>query len=388
MRVVSLFSGIGGFELGLRPFGAEPVLFCESEPNARTVLSAHWPNVEIHPDIRTLSNLPSCEIVTAGFPCQDLSQAGPKTGIAGERSGLVNHLFRLLKASSPRPEWVIIENVSYMLGLDRGAGMRHLIEALEELDYAWAYRVVELRSFGLPHRRARIVLVASQSHNPEYFVSATNYAPVEDPKPSIVDERNSYGFYWTEGKIGLGWVENGIPPIKGGSGLGIPSPPAVWIPETGDFGKPSIGDAEKLQGFPKGWTEAVEGLPGKRRGARWRLVGNAASVPITNWIGAQILGGEEAVSVRREPLVVKNRWPIAACGKSGDHYMLPLSTRPSGATMRVIRNFLSDPLEPLSYRAAAGFRKRALSTPKLVYSERFLDSLQRYCELQQEEAAF
>jgi DNA (cytosine-5)-methyltransferase 1 len=74
-----------------------------------------------------------------------------------------------------------------------------------------------------------------------------------------------------------------VPTLKGGSGLGIPSPPAIWMPD-GHFVLPDIRDAERLQGFPAGWTEAA--LTGhSKEGARWKLVGNAVSVPVSRWLG-------------------------------------------------------------------------------------------------------
>lgn len=165
-RIVSLFSGIGGLEFGFNKLGRPPLLFCENDPAAQAVLASHFPDVPISNDVSKLKRLPACDFLLAGFPCQDLSQAGGKAGIGGARSGLVEHLFRLISTARPKPKWLVIENVPYMLTLKSGAAMRHLVSELEHLGYMWAYRVVDSRSFGSPQRRPRVLMVASQTEDP------------------------------------------------------------------------------------------------------------------------------------------------------------------------------------------------------------------------------
>jgi len=112
-----------------------------------------------------------------------------------------------------------------MLQLDRGRAMRHLTDALEELGYRWAYRVVDARAFGLPQRRLRVVLLASRTEDPREVLFADDVAP---DLPELDDaELYDCGFYWTEGVRGLGWVVDAVPTLKGGSAVGIVSPPAV-----------------------------------------------------------------------------------------------------------------------------------------------------------------
>ena len=96
--MVSLFAGIGGFELGFQRVGIETVLACEIDPVAQSVLSANFPNTKIISDVCELKSLPiGTDVLCAGFPCQDISTIGIKTGLAGERSSLVTEVFRLLK---------------------------------------------------------------------------------------------------------------------------------------------------------------------------------------------------------------------------------------------------------------------------------------------------
>src|SRR5258708_37586864 len=123
MKTVGLFAGIGGFELGLAKAGHEVACFCEIDPAARAVLRKRFDGVETKDDIRLMSRLPrGTELVVAGFPCQDLSQAGKARGIRGEKSTIVSHVFRLLKNN--RVQWVLLENVPFMLQLHRGAPLR------------------------------------------------------------------------------------------------------------------------------------------------------------------------------------------------------------------------------------------------------------------------
>src|SRR5690606_21843258 len=225
-RMVGLFAGIGGLELGLAEHGWQTELLCEIDPGAQGVLSARFPEIPLQADITRLRSIPAgTELVAAGFPCQDLSQAGRTAGITGDRSGLVDEVFRLVRRKRG-PRWLLIENVPFMLQLGRGAAMRHITAALEELGYTWAYRVVDARAFGLPQRRNRVLMLASRTEDPRGVLFG------EDAGARTVGDASSdpCGFYWTEGVRGLGWAVNAVPTLKGGSGLGIASPPAVRLP--------------------------------------------------------------------------------------------------------------------------------------------------------------
>lgn len=394
-KVAGLFAGIGGLELGLKSAGFKAEVLCEIDDRAVNVLQAQFPGVDLLRDVRTIRALPEVEVVAAGFPCQDLSQAGGKEGIVGERSGLVAHLLSLLhKARKSPPRWVVVENVSYMLSLDKGQAMSYLTRSLEDLGYRWAYRVADARAFGVPQRRLRVLLVASLTENPCDVLFADNF---DDPAVIIADRVQSplvadrvgpsrvetgpdkaYGFYWTEGRIGIGWASDAVPPIKGGSGLGIPSPPAVWRTETNEFGVPSIEDGERLQGFPAGWTEPA--TSGSRAlGPRWKLVGNAVCVPAASWL-AHRLAKPGTYRPTNEREHTNGRWPLAAHGGDGRAWAVPLSVWPRRGDGPVLSQFLQDPLKPLSHKAAAGFLDRARRTPKIRYSPVFLEAVSSYLE--------
>lgn len=379
MRVAGLFAGIGGIELGLSRAGHESVLNCEIDAGAQRVLEHRFPDAELATDVTALDSLPDVDLVAAGFPCQDLSQAGGKSGIDGAKSGVVEHLFRLLEAATPRPSWVLIENVSYMLRLDRGRAMSYLVDRLEACGYSWAYRVVDARAFGVPQRRQRVILLAGRDEDPANVLlrpDAGDPGPIDAVGP--VEEGSSYGFYWTEGRRGLGWARDAIPTLKGGSRVGIPSPPAIWTPASGAFGTPSLEDAERLQGFPAGWTEPADEVFTRPRRFRWSLVGNAVCVPVAEWIGRRLTVGANGRRLEEADLAASDRWPLAARGgPGGGRRAVAASVRPAKRRFVPIMDFLTDPLTPLSQRAAAGFLARAREG-KLRFGDGFLDDLERH----------
>ncbi|NDK38814.1 DNA (cytosine-5-)-methyltransferase [Pseudoxanthomonas gei] len=376
---MGLFSGIGGFELAFSRRGVECVGLCDIDPVAQEVLRFRFPNVPISGDIQKLKGLQGAEILTAGFPCQDLSQAGEKVGIRGARSGLVDEIFRLIAAEKRKPKWVILENVSYMLKLKQGRAMEHVIKQAEALGYNWAYRVLDARSFGLPQRRERVVILLSLEEDPSQVLFPTGYViPNVDDAVGFVDEKSSYGFYWTEGKRGLGWVKDAVPTIKGGSALGIPSPPAIWVPSTGQFGTPSILDAERMFGFPAGWTEpAIK--QSSRAGARWKLVGNTICVPMVDWVAEQI-EAPKGLGAPVHRIAKTARLPKAAYGLSGQRYSVDVSTWAIQAPAPRLAAFLQDPLKPLSLRAASGFYQRAQESTAIRFADGFLPSMAAYIE--------
>jgi DNA (cytosine-5)-methyltransferase 1 len=263
-----------------------------------------------------------------------------------------------------------------MLSLDSGSAMSHLVEELEGLGYMWAYRIVDARAFGTPQRRPRVLLVASRKGDPRSILFNGNESPGDiDGKPSDIDEASSYGFYWTEGSRGVGWAKEGVPPIKGGSTIGIASPPAIWIPKKNFFGTITIQDGERLQGFAPNWTAVVENTDGLRKSARWRLIGNAVNTGMSEWLAASFRTPSEYTG---ENILIKDhtKWPKAAWGRKGKAYAVELSKWPVLPQQIKLKQYLHNPLKPLSERATVGFLSRARSCTNIVYAERFLSSLE------------
>lgn len=330
MKVAGLFAGIGGIELGFERNGDFTTeLLCESWTPARQVLADRFGRdiKSIAPDVTKLRSLPAVDVVTAGFPCTDLSQAGRTAGIQGSASGLVAHVFRLLRGAQRKkqsPTWLAIENVPNMLSLNQGHAMRYLVDELEQLGFRWAYRVVDSRFTGVPQRRRRVLLVASRDEDPRGVL----FADDAGERPAGDYASDAFSFYWTEGRGGLGWAQDATPTLKGGSTIGIPSQPAVWIPAAEPGRRlvmPEIGDAEELQGFPRGWTEAAQGP--NRNGPRWKLVGNAVTVGVARWLGSRLTSPGDWTD-DGELWDGPRSWPTAAWGGDGKVWKMHISEYP------------------------------------------------------------
>lgn len=349
MRIAALFTGIGGLERGLGEAGHRAVAFSEPWGPAAAVLAARFVETPNLGDVRAIASLPAHDLMTAGFPCQDLSQAGRTKGIGGAKSGLVDHVFRLMDAAPPAH--VLLENVSFMLRLDGGSAMARLVEAFEARGYRWAYRTVDTLAF-LPQRRQRVFMLASRVLDPADVLFADEAAP--EPAATGIDT-HAHGFYWTEGVRGLGWGPECVPTLKNGSTVGIPSPPAILMPD-GAIVTPDIRDAERLQGFPADWTQPAEGAGFAR--FRWALVGNAVSVPVAAWIGRRLDEPGRHDATRDRPLVVGTRWPPSARFDGTAQSAVTISAHPVALPRPSLQAFLEHPGKPLSIRATAGFLSR------------------------------
>lgn len=373
LPTVGLFAGIGGIELGMQRAGHETLLLCENDPGARAVLWAHFPKADQREDVCELRSLPKeTQLLTAGFPCQDLSQAGNTVGITGLRSGLVGEVFRLLRRK--RVPWVLLENVPFMLSLGRGKALEVIVRELENLGYNWAYRVVNAQAFGLPQRRQRVFLLASQDHDPrDVLFTEDAGVPNFEHDPAKV----ACGFYWTEGVRGLGWAVDCVPTLKGGSTIGIPSPPAIRMPG-GRIIKPDIRDAERLQGFRVDWTKPAE--QAIRKSFRWRLVGNAVSVRAASWIGQSLANPGSYDGSWDSPLPPGGTWPKAAWSLGKGRFTAQISPWPRHPKNPTpLAEFLRYEGDPLSLRASTGFRSRT-RTSSLRFPAGFLDAIDAHID--------
>lgn len=209
-KVLSLFAGIGGFDLGLeRTGGFETVAFCEIDPFCQKVLSKHWPGVRCYDDVRTLTAEQlvadgiAVDVICGGFPCQDLSRAGSQAGLSGERSGLWVEYFRLVREIKPR--FIIVENVTELLG--RGLGI--VLRDLASIGYDAEWHRIPASSVGAPHPRERLWILAYRDE----ILSPCNY--------SIALGQQLAGRWETFGKFGaparwdaepnVGRVADGVP---------------------------------------------------------------------------------------------------------------------------------------------------------------------------------
>lgn len=164
LRVLDLCSGIGGFSIGLeRTGGFETVAFCEIEDFPRSILLANWPGVKIYNDVRQLTAETLCrdglgiDVITAGFPCQDISLAGRMAGADGEKSGLWREIIRLV--ASLRPRIVILENSPVL----RSKGLEVVLSELCAIGYDAEWHCIPANAVDAPHRRDRLWIISYPS---------------------------------------------------------------------------------------------------------------------------------------------------------------------------------------------------------------------------------
>ena len=173
-KVIDLFSGIGGFSLGLEETGHfETVAFCEIEKYPQKILKKHWPDIPIYEDVKNvtaerlrtdgvISNGDRI-VVTGGFPCQDISVAGHQKGITAERSGLWSELHRLI--GELRPDYAIVENVSALLSGGNGRWFGRVLGDLAEIGFDAKWYSIQASDMGAPHKRNRVWILAYPNDN-------------------------------------------------------------------------------------------------------------------------------------------------------------------------------------------------------------------------------
>ena len=270
MKVVSLFSGIGGFDLGLERAGMEIVAQVEIDKFCNRILQTRWPNVPRIQDIRdaNASNLPRCDLLCGGFPCQDLSVTGKRAGLSGERSGLFWEFIRL--ARELRPAWLVLENVPGLLSSNGGRDMGAVIGGLEDAGYSCAWRVLDSQWFGVAQRRRRVFIVG---HCDARCAGAVLFEP-EGGAGAFANQRE-------EGETVAG-------------PLTLCAPGARMHCDASDndhlviCASPDPAGVRDFAGLPKGLD-----------GPRYRALGNAVTVPVIEWLGRRILMVEQFDSVAR-----------------------------------------------------------------------------------------
>jgi len=254
LTVGSLFAGIGGIELGLEWTGGfETVWQVEIDDYARRVLEKHWPNVRRWDDVRTFPPEPvdewRCDLVCGGFPCQDVSVAGRRKGIEGERSGLWFEYARIIRAL--RPNYILVENVAGLL--DRGAG--RVFGELAESGYDAEWISLSASEFGADHERERVYILAYPEETRRSNVLHSARGPREFHR--------SYFHYWGKerdwgiGKLGRCRLDSVRRAIAAG-----------------------------VFGMAYGVSDSLE--------PRLECLGNAVVPQVAQWIGERILEAERA----------------------------------------------------------------------------------------------
>jgi DNA (cytosine-5)-methyltransferase 1 len=290
-HVNSFFAGVGGFDLAFERHGFANAFYCENNDFCRSILKRHWPRVANASDIRQLDAnvIPSADVWTAGFPCQDLSLArtphGKRNGLKGTQSGLFYTFLELLAVQ--KPPVVLLENVAGLLNSHNGADFNALIRSLTKLGYAVAWRVLNARYFGAPQSRPRVFICAWRG-SPEKAVSALfeeNIAlkPKNERSGFMVESRCptsgisvpqvSFCISATSGRhTGLDWAR-------------------TYVTYPNSVRRLTPLECERLQGLPDNWTTPDKDYVVPIRGietTRYHAIGNAVCVPVVQWIAGRI----------------------------------------------------------------------------------------------------
>jgi DNA (cytosine-5)-methyltransferase 1 len=356
-NVLSLFSGVGGIDLGLERAGMRVIAQCERDAACRRILAQHWSGVPCHEDVTGLNaewlrgngihtkpegrgtglgrdsgssgggtgNAPAdlpIDLVCGGFPCQDLSVAGQRKGFDGKRSVLFYEAARIADLVLGDGGWLLIENVPGLFSSNGGRDFAAVLAALAELgfhDLAW--RVLDSRYFGVPQRRRRVFILARRSRGDrarqvllEPESGGGDFEAVTKARArasSGVARRPDDPVSAVQGGGKRGY-RVGAEAAAGGQLLTakcLTTSQERQDFDTQDFVHPGLRspepgvrrltptECERLQGFPDQWTvlgESDEPNP-KPDGPRYAQMGNAVSVPVAEWIGCRIVeyGGDE-----------------------------------------------------------------------------------------------
>jgi len=297
VTVASVFSGIGGFDLGFVRAGFRITVQCEIDPFCIEILERHWPEVPRFTDIREVSHadIPVSDVWVGGFPCQDTSVArmGPRAGLKGKRSGLFHEFARLL--GEGRPRVVLIENVPGLRSSHGGRDFQIVIRTLAKLGYSVGWRVFNSRYFGIPQSRQRVYLVGCRGDwrgpaeilfEPERrqgddAASRSNGKEIISPFKKILGDTRkgpivaglAYCLYACSARhTGTDWSRNYITYPDGRVRRLMPV------------------ECERLQGFPEDWSMPPKPPQDadKLDTLRYTALGNAVSVPVAQWLSARI----------------------------------------------------------------------------------------------------
>jgi DNA (cytosine-5)-methyltransferase 1 len=293
---IDLFSGIGGFSFGLEKSGIVTTDFVEYEPHLRSILKKHWSNVEIHHDIRTYQPRKNAFVMSGGFPCSDISIANPNgKGLAGERSGLWFEFKRCILEG--RPKYVLIENVSALLG----KGLGTILQDLAQIGYDATWTMLDSKFFGVPQRRRRVYILGVRDGIPN------GSDPLENTRRSGQECRlkaeavkQGFGGYRSEG----GGVQNPITFFTRQRsdqftecGLSSTLAKRDWksytdlVVQDGIIRRVGVSERLRLQGLPSDWLDGC-GLT-----ERQRYSANGMTVKVTEWLGQRLIDFDSQLSI-------------------------------------------------------------------------------------------
>jgi len=279
MKVLDLFSGIGGFSLGLERAGMETVAFCEFDKHAQKVLKKHWPDIPIHEDVRTLDGTQyrgSVDVVCGGFPCQDLSVAGKKVGFEGDRSSLYREMLRIISECLPR--YAIFENVTGLLTGEQGRWFGQFLYDLASVGYDAQWHCISASELGAHHHRDRVWIVAypNMPHDKGGRLSRGIQKEISESYGRSIDGRTSEILAHSM-RRGRQRQREPIEPIN------------TETKENGEATKPIDGCIGEIWETEPGVGRVVDGVWKRAYGHRLKQLGNAVVPQIPEVIGRAIM---------------------------------------------------------------------------------------------------
>jgi len=342
MTFVSLFAGVGGFDLGFEQAGMDCIGQVEIDAKCREVLEAHWPDIPRHDDVTTAIDWANehelvgrTDIVCGGFPCQDVSVAGKRAGLAGERTGLFWDA--LAFATHVEARWIVLENVPGLLTSNQGRDLGTIFLALADAGYVHLeWRVLDSQFFGVPQRRRRVFLVGCTRVPRRRPVLAEpeggggNIATLPTARQDVAGtlgggsgnrgwacdtDRMTFVPYVKSRRAQSDqdyetWVDGKVTPTLNAFDNATESRATVVMPTLSASNNPSRSpqssevtaqveamvraqqavrrltpvECERLQGFPDGWTEGIADTH------RYKQMGNAVTVNVAEYVGKLLVG--------------------------------------------------------------------------------------------------
>ncbi len=262
----SLFTGIGGFDLGFERAGIKTLWQVEQDKHCIEVLVNHWQNIKRYTDVKGVGkhNLQTVDIISGGFPCQDVSVAGKRGGLQASRSGLFFEAARIIEEL--QPIWFVLENVPGLFSSNKGEDFKTIITSLSELGYCVAWRVLDSKYFGVPQERRRVFIVGSLGNESSAEILFEDFTQIEQSYEREAPPQTL--------------VPVAINPYQhGSSGIGISR-----TVHTLD----SRPDRIVLAPFNPDRVGDITGVPKRMGGHRYRMIGNAVTVQVAEWIGKRI----------------------------------------------------------------------------------------------------
>lgn len=296
MRYFSTFTGIGGLDSGLEELGAECVGFSDIKESSMRIYSRHYPDHKAFGDITKIDpkKLPDFDVFTGGFPCQSFSLAGARRGFGDRRGQMIFFIHDILVEK--KPEFVVLENVKGIVTHDGGRTFRNVVKLLEHAGYFTRVVLLNSAHYGSAQARERVLFLCRrgkdfEAKHPEKRDDSKRFRDVRDvagpyrfmseKAMASMDKKGDYGWIRVGGYDRVNTLTTGTA-SSGRDRLVIQEKDGRWR-------YMSALEAERLQGFPEGWTS------GESEANRWYALGNAVNCAVSKYLFGEYLFGKEGV---------------------------------------------------------------------------------------------